>query len=135
MDVDDIVAITIWWCEGSKLKRDYRWKNSFLYPIEVTNTDPRIIRSFVNFLQKRFRLSLDKIKGQLQIHIGDDQTELEEFWSKQTDIPISQFNKTIVRKQGLRRKKSTGTFKVRVYNKDLFIDLKNLLDKEIMCRM
>ena len=132
MELNDIVAITSWWCEGSKARRDYRWKNSYLYPIEVTNTDPKIIKAFLNLLQKRFNLPLSKIKGQLQIHIGDDKTKLENFWSNQTGIPVAQFNKTIIRKNGLRRKKSTGTFKVRVYNKELFFKLSDLLNKKII---
>lgn len=110
----DIIALTIWWCEGAKARRDFRWKYACLYPIEVTNTDPKIIRIFVDFLNRKFDISGKKLKGQLQIHKGDDKEELEEFWSHKTGIPLTQFNRTIIREKGTRNRKTKGTFKVRL---------------------
>ncbi len=67
----------------------------------------------------------------MQIHIGDNKTELEEFWSKASGIPISQFNKTIVRMIGNKSGKTKGTFKLRTYDKALFEKLGQLLESEL----
>ena len=129
MSKEEIMALTIWWCEGAKARRDFRWLNAYLYPVEVTNTDPKIIKIFIDYIKKVFKLTGKEIKGQLQIHEGDDKDNLENFWSKQTGIPITQFNKTIIRKKGSRYKKTKGTFKVRLYNKQIFFELQRKLKK------
>jgi len=49
----EITGLTIWWAEGSKSRRDVRWKNAVSYPIEVTNTDGRIILVFLNIYDRR----------------------------------------------------------------------------------
>ena len=95
-----IIALIIWWCEGTKLRKDKRWKNTYHGVIEVTNTDARIIKLFIDFLLEDLNIPLLKLKAQLQIHDGDNQIEIEEFWRKVSGIPVSQFNKTIIRSIG-----------------------------------
>ncbi len=125
----DAIALTIWWCEGAKARRDFRWKSAYLYPVEVTNTEPEIIKIFVDFLSRAFGIKSSTLRGQLQIHKGDDQKELESFWSEQTGIPLTRFNKTIVRAKGKRNKKTKGTFKVRYYDKQTFLQLQEMLHR------
>ena len=125
------VALTIWWCEGTKPRRDKRWKNSFLYPVEVINSDPKLIKIFVDFLLRDIGVPLSKLRGQIQVHEGDDKNSIEKLWSKATEIPISQFNKTIIRPKGNKPGKNKGTFKLRTYSKPLYEKLQALLDEEI----
>ena len=126
-----VIALIIWWCEGTKLRRDYRWKNAYLYSIEVINCDPKIIKIFKDFLVEDLNVPLEKLHGQIQIHEGDNQKERENYWEKEIGIPQEQFNKTIIRKKGNKIGKNKGTFKLRVYNKKLYQQLKGLLDKEL----
>lgn len=126
-----IIALIIWWCEGTKARRDYRWKNAYLYPIEVINTNPKIIKIFLDFLIEEMKVPSEKIKGQLQIHKGDHKMKMEKYWSDYLNLPIKQFNKTIIRKKGNKIGKTKGTFKLRVYNKKLFEKLQEMLDHEI----
>ncbi|HSX48938.1 MAG TPA: hypothetical protein VLE44_01635 [Candidatus Saccharimonadales bacterium] len=128
MEIRDAVALTIWWCEGAKLRKDKRWKNSFLYQIEVTNTDSRIIKIFLKYLREKHLVPLSRIKGQLQIHKGDNKDDLENYWSKELGLPLDQFNKTIVRLKGKKPDKTKGTFKLRFYNKNIFLLLQKDLD-------
>ena len=125
------VAVIIWLCEGTKVRKDKRWKNAYSYAIEVTNTNPIIIRIFIDFLRKNLQAPDDKLRGQVQIHKGDNQKEIEAFWSKITNIPMAQFNKTIIREKGNKPGKTRGTFKVRVYDKAIFEKLQNLLTLEL----
>lgn len=126
-----VKALIIWWCEGTKARRDYRWKNAYLYPIEVINTNPKIIKIFLDFLREDMKVAPEKIKGQLQIHEGDHKSNIEKYWSELLNLPLNQFNKTIIRKKGNKVGKNKGTFKLRVYNKKLFEKLQNMLEKEI----
>ena len=67
-----VVGIIIWWTEGTKAYRDKRWK-SWIYPVDVTNTNPEIIQSFLDFLRKDIGITEMRLKLQLQIHDGDNQ--------------------------------------------------------------
>ena len=125
------IALTIWMCEGTKQRKDKRWKNAYLHAIEVTNTDPVIIKIFINYLRRNLRVPNGKLHGQVQIHEGDNKRELESFWSKVTNIPIAQFNKTIIRKRGNKQGKTKGTFKIRMYDKAIFEQLQKLLKVEL----
>lgn len=125
----EVVAIILWWAEGTKSRRDKRWKNAVTYPIELTNTDPEIIKIFLQFLRNDLGVNQNKIRLQLQIHQGDDQNYLESYWAKLTKIPKRHFNKTIIRPVGNKIGKSQGTCKVRFADKALYQKLESILEK------
>ncbi len=127
----ELIALIIWWCEGTKARKDKRWKNSVNKAVEVTNTDPKIIKLFTEFLIKDLKVDVSKLRAQVQIHEGDNQIKIEEYWSNISNIPISQFNKTIIRPVGNKIGKNFGTFKIRTYDKILFDSLTDKLNKEI----
>lgn len=127
MDIFEAVCLTLWWTEGTKARKG-RWK-SFIYSVEVTNTDPAIIATFLRYLRERLGVQREKIKVQLQIHQGDNQEKLEEFWEKVTDVPRRQFNKSIIRPTGNKVGKSKGTCKIRVHDKALYLELANRLEQ------
>lgn len=131
MNKRQLISLIIWWCEGTKPRKDKRWKNVYTHPIEVTNCDPKIIKTFVNFLRNDLKIPEEKLHAQIQIHIGDNQEEIENFWSKISGIPINQFNKTIVRPKGNKPGKNKGTFKVRTYGQEAYKTLKKYLDREL----
>ena len=92
-----IISIILWWTEGTKSYKDKRWKNVWIYNVDVTNTNPEIIKIFVDFLRKDIGIVESRLKLQLQIHEGDNQKELENYWSEITKIPHERFTKTIIR--------------------------------------
>lgn len=124
----DIVGLTLWWAEGTKLRPDKRWLGKFNYSVEITNTDSEIIKIFLRYLRERLSVQNDRIKIQLQIHSSDNREELERYWERETCIPLNQFNKTIVRPIGNKVGKSKGTCKVRIHSKALHLELIRLLD-------
>lgn len=125
------IALTLWWCEGTKLRRDKRWKNAYLYPIEITNTDPKIIKIFTDFLREDLKVSESRLRGQIQVHEGDNLKKIENFWSSYLGLPKQQFNKTIIRPKGNRFRNNNGTFKLRTYDKKLYLKLQALLENEL----
>lgn len=123
----EIIGVIIWWAEGTKSRRDKRWKNAVSYPIEVTNTNSVMISIFLDFLRKDLSIPEDKIRVQIQIHEGDDKLLLEKYWSEVTGINLERFNKTIVRPVGKKPGKSKGTCKIRFADKGTYIYLQNML--------
>lgn len=123
----EIIGLIIWWTEGTKSYRDKRWKNSWLYHVDVTNTNPDIIRLFLAFLRKDIGIDESRLKLQLQIHEGDNQKLLESYWSNVTHIPKLRFTKTIIRPKGNKIGKSKGTCKVRYCDKNTYNRLSYLL--------
>ena len=127
-----VVGIIIWWTEGTKAYRDKRWK-SWIYPVDVTNTNPEIIQSFLDFLRKDIGITEMRLKLQLQIHDGDNQEEIEDYWSKATKIPRERFTKTIIRPTGHKIGKSMGTCKIRYSDKPTHLKLQSLLESVLKC--
>jgi hypothetical protein len=117
----------IWWAEGTKSRLDKRWQNTRSYPIEITNTNPLVIRLFIDFLTEELTVPLERVRVQLQIHEGDDQNELESYWASLVGVPRSQFNKTIIRPVGRKVGKSKGTCKIRFADKGVYEKLEGML--------
>ena len=65
----------------------------------------------------------------MQIHEGDNQKELEDYWENVTSIPKLQFNRTFIRPTGNKVGKTKGTCKIRVHDKELFLTLAGRLEK------
>lgn len=123
----EIVGLVLWWAEGSKSRRDTRWKNAVSYPIEITNTDPKIIKLFLDFMITELKVDIGRFRLQLQIHEGDDADELKKFWSDVTQISIDNFQKTIIRPVGNKPGKTKGTCKVRFSDKIVY----NMLQRKL----
>ena len=127
-----MVGLILWWAEGTKSRRDKRGKNTWSYNVEVTNTNPRIIKHFLNFLRKDIGIDENRLKLQLQIHEGDDKSSVENFWSKFTEIPLHRFNNTFIRPKGNKVGKTQGTCKIRYSSKTTYKvieeQLENLLN-------
>jgi len=127
-----ILGLSLWWTKGTKAYKDKRWKNSWIYNIEITNTNPKIIKVFLDFLRMDMGVDENRLKLQLQIHENDNIKELETYWSSITNIPKSRFNKIFIRPVGNKIGKSLGTCKIRYTDKRLYNQLsgmlKNLLD-------
>lgn len=126
-----LASLIIWWCEGTKLRRDKRWKNSYHKVIEVTNTDPSMIKIFLDFIRNDLQIPNSYIKAQVQAHQDDDIKKIVHYWQEVSRIPLAQFNKTIIRKPGSRLNKKMGIFKIRIYSKDFFDRITAQLESEL----
>ena len=129
MDLLKVVGVMLWWAEGSKSRRDKRWANAVSYPIEITNTNPEIIRLFIRYVTEVVGVPKENLKLQIQIHENDSQTELESYWQNVTGIPMTNFNKTIIRQIGNKPNKSKGTCKIRCASKEFYGKIQNDLQE------
>jgi hypothetical protein len=130
-----IIGITLYSCEGTRLRRDKRRKNNVYYwVIEFTNSDYILIQLFLSFLRRIIKIDERRLKGQLFIYNDLDKKRLEKRWSRITSIPLGNFNRTIVFKsRNLKYKPNTnGTFKVRYHSKEGFQKLDSLRSKILL---
>ena len=90
--------------------------------VELTNSNPDILRIFINFLVKICLVSTQKIKIRLMLYEDIDVKEAQKYWSEQLCIPQIQFRKPFIKQsyknipfRHLRRSKY-GTAHVNVYD-------------------
>ncbi|HNP79293.1 MAG TPA: hypothetical protein PKI00_00370 [Candidatus Pacearchaeota archaeon] len=105
-----IAGIAIYAGEGGKTDRD----------ISFVNSDPKMIKFMVNWFKDFCDISNDKLRGSLYIHDDLNENKAKSFWSKLSEIPLSQFTKSYIvknNKNRLRKKKHNyGIFKIKISN-------------------
>ena len=125
-----IIGAMLYVCEGTKARRDFRTKHGYTYSIELTNSDPKIIRIFNIFLKKIIKADWTRVRGQILTYPDLVENDLLKYWSKVADIPLSQFQKSITlgAKNGKFRPSPFGTFKVRYACKKDFLKMQSVID-------
>ena len=80
-----IAGIMIYWGEG-----DSKPKN----PLRISNTDPRMIKLYVEFIKNILKVPEEKIRLGLIIYPDLSDTECKNFWAKITNLEKTNFMKT-----------------------------------------
>lgn len=79
-----ITGIMLYWGEGTKSG------NSVVF----SNSDPQMIMLFLKFLRAICQISETRLRILLHMYNDQNENSLKKFWSKATNIPITQFSKT-----------------------------------------
>jgi len=120
-----LLGTALYWAEGYKRTR---WNIIFC------NSDPQMINLMMKFFRTICDISLDKIKGQVQIHPNIEELKAQRYWSKISRIPIGQFRKSlksITRSSKQKRKYNTlpyGTFRIIINDVQLVNKIKGWID-------
>ncbi len=77
----------LYWGEGNKTG----------YRIGFTNSDPDMIRTFIRLFRQSFILNESKFRALIHIHEYHNESEIKNYWSRITNIPISQFTKSYLK--------------------------------------
>jgi len=102
-----ITGLMLYWGEGDK-----NVKNS---QIDLTNSDPKMIRVFYIFLVNVMKIPKEKIKISLILYPDLIDAVQKNFWSKATGIPMSQFYKSsVIQGRHPTRRLSYGVGMIRV---------------------
>lgn len=127
----EIIGAMLYVCEGTKARRDFRTKNGYIYSIELTNSDPRIIKIFSVFLKKIIKADWSRVKGQIFFYPDLNEEDLVFYWSKISNISPSKFQKSICLKSKIGKFKASpwGTFKLRYSCKSDFLKLQSTIEK------
>lgn len=80
-----ILCALMYWCEGNKNSQE---------GVLFTNSDRRIISTFLQILRAGFSLDEKKFRVCMHLHDYHNEDEQLKFWSKTTRIPKEQFIKT-----------------------------------------
>ena len=91
------LGIGLFWGEGNK-------RNKF--SVRLGNTDPRLIQTFLVFLDKIFRIDRTKLRFGLQVFSDISPEVARKYWEKELNVPSSQFYKVTVTPA-----RSIGTYK------------------------
>ncbi len=86
-DYAKLCASLIFWCEGSKGQTSVRF----------TNSDPTLIKLFLNLLRKGFMIDETKLRALIHLHEYHNELQQKAFWSDVTKIPLSQFSRSYLK--------------------------------------
>lgn len=115
-------GLGLYWGEGTKADK---------CSVRLGNTDPALIKKFMEFLVKTFKIEKSDLKFGLQLFTDIDEKEAMDFWVERLKIKKSQFYKTVITKSrslGTYRKKNRfGVITVYYHNKKLRDMLVSLL--------
>lgn len=108
------LALGLYWGEGSKYNP---------ISIRLTNSDPALLRTFIEFLRNICGVNPQKIRLWITVHDDVSIEKARDYWGKELEIPFSQFSKTVViahHGNGTYKNKSIyGTATVCVHNMKL----------------
>lgn len=106
-----IAGAMLYWAEGSKGGG-----------VEITNSDPKLIKFMVRWLKEICEVKLERLNARLNIHANQNDKKIKKYWSKITNIPLSQFGKSYIKPEGTGHRKNilrNGVIRVKFGNEDL----------------
>ena len=112
-DVFFVSGIMLYWAEGRKTSEQ----------VEMANADPEMIRFMMKWFRKICNVDEHKFRIRINIHSLLNKKQTEIYWSNVTEIPLTQFNKTIIKLTkliGRKNPKYKGTCSVIISDKYLF---------------
>lgn len=98
--------------------------------MRITNTDPKLLRKFIEFLETF--LNIDKLRLKFSIQIFNDISPKKalDFWSKELNIEKKQFYKPMVIKV-----RGNGTYKYKSEYGTVIMQLNNVKLKRLICSL
>ena len=114
------LGIGLYWGEGTR-----RNKNS----IRLGNTDPKLIRKFIEFLQKMCGVKMSKLHFGLQVFSDMPAAKALKFWMDCLGIPLSQFQKVVITPA-----MSIGTYRHKTQHGVLTVYCNNKKLRDIICQ-
>ena len=79
-----MIGLTLYWAEGAKTHGH----------VGIANSDPVLVRTFVEWLQRCLEISRERLRGNVHTHPDIDPVEAEAYWAEVIGIPASQFYRT-----------------------------------------
>lgn len=101
-----LMGIMLYWAEGAKQK-----EHNVSQAIKFSNSDPKIIRIFLNWLDTILNIKKEDIKFRICLHetAFNKLKAVQKYWSETTGFPIDKFQKLDWKKNKINTKrKNTG---------------------------
>ena len=106
-----LAGVMLYWAEGSKKQN-----------VTFSNSDASAVCLMMKWFREICHVPEGRFRLRLHLHSGQDEASMKAFWSGITGLPLSQFGKSYVKKEGTGHRKNTlymGTIQVRVSNSNL----------------
>ena len=111
-EVSLLLCAILYQCEGSKSIKD---------AMTFTNSDPDLISTFISLLRNSFDLDEKKFRVLMHLHKYHNEKTQKDFWSKITNIPKEQFNKSYLKPSNGKYKKEGYQGCIQVRYRDVII--------------
>jgi hypothetical protein len=113
------LGLGLFWGEGSK--RDSS-------TLKICNSDPKLIKKFIDFLVKIYSIDKKKLRFQLQIYNDFDVEKTLLFWANFLKVEKSQFYKTTILIH-----RGNGTYNRKMQHGVLIVHFHNVKLKDLIC--
>ena len=113
------LGLGLFWGEGSK-------KN--IHSIRLSNSDPALVKKFLDFLCNVYNIKKEKLRFQLQIYDDLKLNELMNFWTKYLSVKNNQFFKTTILK-----KRGEGTYLTKMKYGVIIVHFGNMKLRNLIC--
>lgn len=119
-----LAGVMLYWAEG--------YKSDKAGGVDFTNSDPNMIKIFMNFLRSSYIIDERRLRVLLYCYSNQGVDYLKKFWSGLTSIPLNQFIKPYVResdgnKRG--REMQKGMVHIRYNDKKLLNHIRGLMEE------
>ena len=115
------LGLGLYWGEGAK-----RGKGG----VRLANTDAKLVRIFIHFLERFFAVDKNSLRFGLQIFSDIDPSIAQTYWMKALDISKGQFYKIIVSKV-----RGAGTYTYRSEYGVIMVYFNNTRLKALICKL
>lgn len=106
-----LAGLMLYWAEGNKT-----------HQVGLANSDPGVMRLAMKWFRERCHVPEHKFRAYLNIHSGQHDNTVKDFWSSVIQLPVTQFGKSYVKQEGTGHRKNTlyyGTVRINICNTDL----------------
>ena len=106
--IDRLILSIMYWCEGGKDDTS----------VSFTNSDPKLVRSFIDLLVTSFDIDRNKISARLHLHEYHNPEIQLALWSKNLDLDKNKFKKFYLKPNTGTRKRENypGCINIRYYD-------------------
>jgi len=114
-----LAGLMLYWAEGDKSEREEN--------VKFSNSDPAMIKLMMSWFRKICKVPEERLRINIHIHNLLCRKDVEQYWSKLTNIPLRQFYKTQIKPTSLKHRKNplyNGTCTIRTGNRNLFRRIK-----------
>ncbi len=115
-----LTGLMLYWAEGNKTK-----------VVGVSNSDARLVAFVMKWFRECCGIPEKKFKAYLHLHSGQDEMSMKTFWSHVTGLPLSQFGKSYVKKEGTGHRKNIlyhGTIRISICDTNLLWKIRSWIE-------
>ena len=97
-----LIGIALYWAEGSK-EKEYRAGSGVIF----SNSDPKMIKLYVNWLTETLGVTLSRIAFELYVHKNRkrDEKKIKDFWAHELGYPLKFFGRIYYKRHNPKTKR------------------------------